>query len=83
MENHCFYQITDANYLDLLADDEIIEVFHNINVTKKQHGGSVRKNNGQRLPLHGTHPVLSGQPEKRPLCFDQVFIEVLLHNCIV
>ena len=23
------------NYLDLLADDEIIEVFHNINVTKK------------------------------------------------
>ena len=35
VENHCFYQITDANYLDLLADDEIIEVFHNINVTKK------------------------------------------------
>lgn len=35
VEDHCFYQITDGDYLDSLADDEIIETFHNINVTKK------------------------------------------------
>lgn len=35
VEDHCFYQITDTDYLNSLADDEIIEVFHNINITKK------------------------------------------------
>lgn len=35
VDNCCFYQITDTDYLDSLADDEIIEVFQNINVTKK------------------------------------------------
>lgn len=35
VEDHCFYQITDADYLNSLADDEVIETFHNINVTKK------------------------------------------------
>ena len=27
------------------------------------------------LPLHGTHPALSGQSEKRPLYFDQVLFK--------
>ena len=35
IDGHCFYQITDTEYLDSLADDEIIEVFHCINVTKR------------------------------------------------
>lgn len=31
----CFYQVTDRDYLDSIDDDEIIDVFYNINVTKK------------------------------------------------
>ena len=34
IDDHCFYQITDTDYLNSLADGEVIEVFHGINVTK-------------------------------------------------
>lgn len=34
-EDFCFYQITDEEYLETLADNDIIETFHGINVTKK------------------------------------------------
>lgn len=34
-ENFCFYQVTDKEYLETLTDDDVIETFYGINVTKK------------------------------------------------
>ena len=33
--NSCFYQVTNKDYLDSLSDDEVIEVYQNIKITKK------------------------------------------------
>lgn len=35
IDDYCFYQITDSDYLDSLDDDDVIEVFHYIKVTKR------------------------------------------------
>lgn len=35
LDNHCFYQVTDADYLESLTDDDVIEIFHNIRITKR------------------------------------------------
>lgn len=35
IDNYCFYQVTDTDYLNSLTDNDIIEVYQNIKVTKK------------------------------------------------
>lgn len=35
LDDHCFYQVTDADYLESLTDDDVIEIFHNIRITKR------------------------------------------------
>lgn len=66
IDDHCFYQITDTDYLNSLADDEVIEVFHGINVTKNL----LNENMILDINKVTSNDIVKGTPSQRITIFE-------------